>query len=275
MNTYLFGSLVLVGFWGLTYLYLHLRAREPSQLREFWWASWFCCLLGATEFLFVPEYWTPPSVTPWLYPWDLESFIFCFATGGIASVLTEHARLKRLFLNIDYGIWRVLVMAAGWLRPRVSGSSQERRAVPILARSAVVLPHRRNSENALLLVFFMAVFGATAQLGINILYDSAIVCLATGLFIAWRRTRLRWQVIGGAVTFTVVYAITLMIVDLYDPHFYENHWAPEIVAGMKILNAPVEEYLFAATFGAFWAPLYEAWREARAEDTPWRAPRTS
>ena len=61
MNGYLFGSIVLLGFWAATLIALHLTGRK-NQLPEFWWASIVCSLLGVTEFLFVPEYWDPPSI---------------------------------------------------------------------------------------------------------------------------------------------------------------------------------------------------------------------
>src|SRR5713226_5729909 len=72
VNPYLFGSFVLMGFWSVG-LFVVRRRHDVADLREFWWSSFACALLGVTEPLFVPEYWSPPSVLQ-IGRWDLESF---------------------------------------------------------------------------------------------------------------------------------------------------------------------------------------------------------
>src|SRR3989338_9560215 len=46
---------------------------------------------GLTEPLFVPEYWSPPSLFDLAARtgFDIESLLFCFAIGGIGAVLYE------------------------------------------------------------------------------------------------------------------------------------------------------------------------------------------
>jgi hypothetical protein len=53
------------------------------------WASLFTMPLGATEPLFVPAYWSPPSLVDLARTtgFDIESFIFAFGIGGIGAVL--------------------------------------------------------------------------------------------------------------------------------------------------------------------------------------------
>ncbi|HSR63302.1 MAG TPA: hypothetical protein VLN56_07855, partial [Gammaproteobacteria bacterium] len=53
------------------------------------WASLFTMPFGLTEPLFVPEYWSPPSLFNLALTtgFDIESLIFCFGIGGIAVVL--------------------------------------------------------------------------------------------------------------------------------------------------------------------------------------------
>jgi hypothetical protein len=116
----------------------------------------------------------------------------------------------------------------------------------------------------LLVTFFLAVFGTTAHFGVNIIYDAAFVCMATAFFISWRRPSLRWQVLGGAVTFTVIYGVVLAVVDLYYPTFYRDSRNLQALSGYWLGHAPAEEYVFAFTFGMMWAPLYEAWKEERS-----------
>ena len=114
----------------------------------------------------------------------------------------------------------------------------------------------------LLVTFAIAVFGATGQFPFNIIYKSSIVSIATAFFISWRRPSLRWQIFGGAISFTLLYTIVLVVTGHFYPDFYSN-WNLQAISGRHFLGAPVEEYLYAFTFGAFWAPLYEAWKQSR------------
>jgi hypothetical protein len=114
----------------------------------------------------------------------------------------------------------------------------------------------------LLVTFALSVFGVTGQFAINIIYKAAIVCLATALLIAWRRPSLRWQVLGGGISFTLLYSVVLLVTGHFYPDFFD-HWNLQALSGLHFLGAPAEEYLYAFTFGAFWAPLYEAWKQSR------------
>jgi hypothetical protein len=50
------------------------------------WASVLTAPFGLTELAFVPKYWNPPSLLDLAHRtgFDIESFIFCFAIGGLA-----------------------------------------------------------------------------------------------------------------------------------------------------------------------------------------------
>lgn len=52
------------------------------------WSSLFTAPLGLTEPIFVPEYWSPPSLFDLALStgFDIESLIFCFGIGGISPV---------------------------------------------------------------------------------------------------------------------------------------------------------------------------------------------
>ncbi|PIN93121.1 hypothetical protein COU56_03855, partial [Candidatus Pacearchaeota archaeon CG10_big_fil_rev_8_21_14_0_10_31_9] len=55
------------------------------------WVSLLTMPFGLTEPLFVPEYWSPPSLFNLAVKtgFDIESLIFCFAVGGIGTVIYE------------------------------------------------------------------------------------------------------------------------------------------------------------------------------------------
>jgi len=81
-------------------------------------------------------------------------------------------------------------------------------------------------------------------------------------FIWWRRPKLKWQIIGGGISFTIIYTVVLIIAGQVFPDFYD-HWNLDDLSGLWFAGAPLEEYLFAFTFGALWAPLYEAWKDEK------------
>ncbi len=138
----------------------------------------------------------------------------------------------------------------------------------IVRRKAAGTPHSVDPdwvriENMILVVAFIAMFGAMAQFGLNIIYDAAIVCVVTALFVGWRRPGLRWQILGGGLTFLVIYTVVLVVTGLVYPNFYD-HWNIADLTNIWLLGALLEEYLFAFTFGLVWAPLYETWKQEPA-----------
>jgi hypothetical protein len=246
MNPFLFGSLVLVAFWAAALVAVKTEILQKN-IREFWWASFTCGWFGVTEPLFVPEYWTPPSIFK-IWRWDLESFLFCFAIGGIAAVVTELPLVTSLLRKIDSGLTHA---GRAIVRRKAAGTPQS------------VDPYWVRIENMILVVMFIAMFGATTQFGLNIIYDAAVVCVVTAVFVGWRRPGLRWQILGGGLTFLVIYTVVLVVTGLVYPNFYD-HWNIAELTNIWLLGAPLEEYLFAFTFGLVWAPLYETWKQEPA-----------
>lgn len=260
MNPFLFGCIIIMLFWLITLIVLK-RKKLDRNIHEFWWASFACSILGITEPLFVPEYWDPPSILKF-YNWDLESFIFCFGVGGLAAVLTELPKVKKIIYSLDYFLW-LCIRGIFILLRRVFLGTSELNNVSIISYSELSLSKDQiRFENMLLITFFFAMFGSTAHFNINIIYDTAIVCVATSCFIWWRRPKLKRQIIGGGISFTIIYTVVLIIVGQVYPNFYD-HWNLDDLSGLWFAGAPLEEYLFSFTFGALWAPLYEAWKDEK------------
>jgi hypothetical protein len=80
---WLLWSLAFVGLWCVLFV------ANPGKRRAMWRTSLVTALFGVTEPLFVPEYWNPPSLFELAQRtgFDIESFIFAFAVGGIGMVL--------------------------------------------------------------------------------------------------------------------------------------------------------------------------------------------
>ena len=260
MNPYLFGCGVLMAFWAFTYWRVK-RRKLADDMHELWWASVSCSILGITEPLYVPAYWAPPSILK-LYRWDLESFVFCFAVGGIAAVFWELPRIKRIMLAVDYLVWRSVRGCVMPVRRSILGEPESGGIANITYSPVLFSREDLRNQNLFLLTFFLALFGTSSQFNMNIIYDAAFVCFGTAAFIWLRRPRLRVQIFSGGITFTLVYGAVLFIVGEWYPRFFDcwNHGA---LSGISIGKAPIEEYLFALSFGVMWAPLYEAWKVQR------------
>src|SRR3989344_2374466 len=84
---WLIWSLILIGVWLVIYFALDTKDKKREMLVVSFWTS----LLGLTEPLFVPEYWSPPSLFNLALTtgFDIESLIFSFGIGGSAGVLYE------------------------------------------------------------------------------------------------------------------------------------------------------------------------------------------
>ena len=260
MNPYLFGSLLLLGVWLLVGACIYRWSRQ--DVSEFWWGSFACSLLGFSEPLYVPEYWTPPSVLSF-HRWDFESFLFCFSVGGIAAVLPEIPGARRMFFALDGLLWAVLRRVTrpfrSVTRPVTTDDPDRLWEYSPLRFSK----HELRQENTLLLAIFLGVFGFTAHLNLNVIFDTSLACVAMAVYLGWRSPRHRWQIAAGGFSFTALYAGVIFFVGRIYPDFFVDSWRPEIYAGKRFLGAPAEEFLFAFTLGIFRAPLCEVWKDER------------
>jgi hypothetical protein len=87
----------------------------PQQRKAMVWTSLITAPFGLTEPLFVPAYWSPPSLFDLARTtgFDIESLIFAFGIGGVAAVLYN-------LLNPIYPAIAAMVLgavAAMWCRP--------------------------------------------------------------------------------------------------------------------------------------------------------------
>ena len=82
---WLLWSLILIGIWGVVWFLVRRRDLRRQMIIISLWTS----LLGLTEPLFVPAYWLPPSLFDLAANtgFDIESFIFSFAIGGLGFIL--------------------------------------------------------------------------------------------------------------------------------------------------------------------------------------------
>lgn len=195
-------------------------------------------LLGVTEPIFVPEYWNPPSLFDLAQRtgFDIESFVFCLAIGGIAAVL--YSALAR----------------------------RQPAAVAAAERSSA-----RHRLHALALMTPYLAFPLLYALSWNPIYPG-IVALAIGAAstVACRPELGRKTLLGGLL-FLALYAAFMVLLVVFTPGYIERVWNLGDLSGVLIAGIPLEELAFGFAFGMYWSGLYEhfSWRaiDARAAST--------
>jgi hypothetical protein len=209
--------------WAL--LYFLWQGLRPHILR----VSAATSLLGLTEPIFVPRYWNPPSLFDLAQRtgFDVESFIFCFAIGGIGSAL-YNALARRDF-----------------------------RRVPDAERHSA-----RHRFHALALVTPYLSFPPLYALPWNPIYPG-IVALAIGAAstVACRPELARKALFGGLL-FLALYAAFMVLLVVFAPGYIERVWNLADLSGLLLAGIPMEELVFGFAFGMYWSGLYEhfSWR---------------
>ncbi len=210
-----------------------LFALFPTQRRAMWWTSVFTTPFGLTEPLFVPEYWNPPSLFDLAQRtgFDIESLIFCFAIGGIGSVL-YNVLTRRGSLPIEPG---------------------ERH-----------LPLHRHHVLALCSPF--VVFLALYFLPWNPIYPGIVSMFAGAAATMLCRPDLKNKTWVGGLLFVVFYIVLLQGLRWLSPGYIERVWNLDVLLGIHFFRMPIEELLFAAGFGMYWSGVYEhfTWRRCAA-----------
>jgi hypothetical protein len=210
-------SLLLLIIWGLVYAAL----KSPESRHEMLVVSAWTSLLAITEPLFVPAYWNPPSLFGLAQAtgFDIESFIFSFAIGGLAVVLYE------LFIPV--------------------------RHVPFQEKHA-------HLYHPLALVFTPSLFVAITLLThINPIYSAIIALLSGGCLVLIVRSDLRRKMLGSAIIFLGLYSAYFLTLVIFASGYVERVWDLRALSGLEILGIPLEELAFAFSFGFFWSGVYE------------------
>jgi len=216
---YLILSLLLLVIW------LALFFLKSTHRREIFRVSFWTMWLALTEPLFVPEYWSPPTLFDLARRtgFDLESFIFCFAVGGIVAVAYE-AIFKRRHIKM---------------------SAHEQR----LGR------HRFHFWVIISAPLVFTVLLLTTN--INPIY-SAMIALLVGFFATWYcRPDLVKKMLVSGLLFAIVYFTVFSLLNLTFPGYTEAVWNLAAVSGILFLGVPIEELLWAFTFGLYWSSIYE------------------
>jgi lycopene cyclase-like protein len=213
-------------FWSIGFLcpWIVLFLAMPDYRDVMWRTSLATSLFGATEPIFVPKYWNPSSLFDLAQRtgFDIESFIFCFAIGGIGAVLYNSLTKRNLV---------------------PMGEAEKRHPLHRFHRIALL---------ALFVAFVPLYFFPW-----NPIY-AAIACLLIGAIAAVIcRPDLKWKTSVGGFLFLAFYAIFMLTLRFSAPGYIEQVWNLPALSGVLIYGIPLEELLFGFAFGLYWTGVYE------------------
>ncbi len=217
--TYLNWSLILLFLWVLVF------ACIGDSKRKMVIVSLGTMPFGLTQPIFYPEYWFPPTLFDMAIRtgFDLESLIFSFAVGGLASSF--------------YEIWH---------------KSNLEHAPPCFKNNR----HHRFHSLALAspLLVFPPLFVFTT---LNPIYSASIAMLVGGVAAGLCRPDLWSRIIYSAIVFLGFYFVFFATMSWVHPLYVAMFWNMAEITGFLVLGVPIEELMFGVTFGMMWGGLYE------------------
>lgn len=212
--SYFIGALIFAAAWIVLYIF------GKKYRRQMIWGSLLSAPFALTGFLFIPQYWNPPSLFDLDHRFgiSIEDVLWSAAVGGIATVVAEELFKERLV-----GIRRKQV-------------------------------HRHYLPLIVIAIAFVAleVIKPTTSM-----YNMIAAFLAGAITIAFLRRDLIHYMLGGAVVFALCYlllfAYFLILYHEFVPRFYNSG----NLLGIYIFGVPIEEIIFALSGGAVWCVMYE------------------
>ena len=231
--------------WSWTYAYLSLSVAltlvwivvyvlRHDLGASMWRVSLYTGLLGLTEPLFVPRYWNPFTLFDLAHRtgFDLESLLFAFSIGGIAFAGYEFLFHVGPFENI---------------------AAERNKGL-----------HRQHTLAVLSAPVLFGILSVTTRL--NPIYSSAIALVAGFFATLYCRRDLWLKMIVSGGLFFAIYFFVFALFNLAFPGYVQAVWNLKAISGLRLVGVPLEELMFAFTFGLYWSSVYEhfSWHGQRA-----------
>jgi len=219
MNPWLAFTLLFLLAWIIIFLL------KKNLRKEILWVSILTALFGLTEPLFVPEYWNPPSLFNLADKtgFDIESILWSFAIGGIGAVI------YMAFFKIKY--------------KQMSMSEKH---------------HKKHRYHLLSLIVPIIVFLLLFLLtDLNPIYSASISMFIGFASTLLCRPDLKKNMMFSGIIFLILYFIFFLLFNLAYPGIVQEVWNLSAISGILILGVPLEELIFAFTFGLLWSSYYE------------------
>ncbi|MDX1751251.1 MAG: lycopene cyclase domain-containing protein [Methylophaga sp.] len=218
--------------WSISFLipWLVVYKLAPDHRTVMLKASLITMLFGFTEPLFVPEYWSPPSLFNLAIEtgFDIESLIFCFGIGGIGAV----------FYNVITG--------------------QRLQVIPLSERLSKI-----HNYHGLALMTPFIVFPIMMLWDWNPIYPAILSMIVGGITNSLCRPDIAVKSFWGGTIFLAYYTIFVFGLELLVPGYIETVWNLAALSGLFFIGIPMEELLFAVSFGYYWTGVYEhlTWKQ--------------
>jgi hypothetical protein len=212
--SYFVGSLIFAAAWAIFYLV------GKNYRAQMLWGTVLSTPFALTGFLFIPQYWCPPS----LFDLDrrfgisIEDILWSAAVGGIASVVSE-------LLSGD----RLVLIRGRRLAPRYE---------PLILVAAIFV----------VLEIFMPQ---------RSMYNMIYAFLFGAVSIAYYRRDLIVHMINGGIIFGLCYLGLFAYFLVLYRDFIDKYYNKANLLGLYILRVPVEEIAFAVSGGLMWCVIYE------------------
>ncbi|MFB6190103.1 MAG: lycopene cyclase domain-containing protein [Candidatus Nanohaloarchaea archaeon] len=225
MHQYLVGTLILLVPWTAFYAY-----REDLR-RKIIFSSLLCLPTGVLELLYVPGYWNPQPLLAFSamgLHFDIESFIYAFAIGGVAAGAYETLMGKHLEPVQE-----------------IKDESHSMVLVGLIVSTVAIFST----------VFDSFMFPTLAGLAVGSL---SIVTM--------RHDLLEESILGGAL-FLAIHSMTILLLDpLLFQGWVTKTWTVSGFLGRELFTLPYGDMLFSFLFGTFWTPLYEDLKGYRVKE---------
>src|SRR3990167_4692536 len=217
-NEWLIFSLILLLIWIIIFIFS--RSKKEMLI-----VSAFTMPFGLTEPLFVPEYWSPPSLFNLAAStgFDIESLIFSFAIGGIGSIIYE------------------AIFKSKHRKMNLREKHHQRHKYHLLSLFSPV-------------IVFLPLFLFTK---LNPIYSASLAMFIVGIAAMFCRPDLKKKIVYGGTLFLVLYFLFFIFFNNLYPYAVERFWNLSVLSGILILKVPLEELIFAFTFGMMWSSVYE------------------
>ena len=178
-----------------------------------------------SELLYTRDYWQPRYALP-LGGVGVEDLLAGFLLGGISPVLFE-------------------AVFAGSAEPAAAGRASVATFFTMLAGSALGL------------------IVLTLGLGLNSIYATVLLCLGFGTYMVVKRPDLLPVAIGNALLFLLLIVPAYLVFGWFFPRIFEIGWKIDRLSGWFVAGVPVEEIIWAFSWGYFAGPAYQFWAGLR------------
>ena len=212
--SYLVGTLLFCAAWVACFV---LGKNYRAQIV---WGTLISAPLALTSILFIPQYWTPPSLfnLDQRFRVGIEDVIWAASVGGIGSVVGEIFLKERL--------------------ARSRSQQHKRHYAPLIV---------------MVVIFVILEFWHPGKT----IYNTIIAFAICGFVVSFLRPDLLPLMLTSATVFTALYFALFVELLLLYPQFVQRYYNIPHLLGIYVLGVPIEELMFAAAGGAVWSIAYE------------------